>query len=99
MLRQISDTYFNDHKLDATNMSRFTLPLTMDGPNHIVRLREEAARDRRNPDTSFRNAELEVAKDIGQETVCYVTNSYEYYVAYKFVLEQSEQRQKERQSS
>ena len=53
----------------------------MDGPNQIVRLREEAARDRRNPDTSFRNAELEVAKDIGQETVRYVTNSYEYYVA------------------
>jgi len=30
-----------------------------------------------------------VAKDIGQETVQYVSNIYKYYVAYKLTLEQA----------
>jgi hypothetical protein len=36
-----------------------------------------------------------VAREIGQETVRYVSNIYKYYVAYKLVLEQSELREKQ----
>ena len=36
-----------------------------------------------------------VAREIGQETVRYVSNIYKYYVAYQLVLEQSELREKE----
>ena len=32
--------------------------------------------------------ELEVAKDIGEETVTYVDNIYKYYVAYKLTLQE-----------
>jgi len=33
--------------------------------------------------------ELVVAKDVGQETVQYVSNIYEYYVAYKLTSEEA----------
>lgn len=97
MLRQISDTYFKNDKLDALNRTLFTFASYNAGPNRIVRLREQAARDGLNPDLWFGNVELEVAKEIGQETVRYVSNIYKYYVAYKLILEQSKQRENERQ--
>jgi hypothetical protein len=34
-----------------------------------------------------------VAKDIGQETVQYVSNIYKYYVAYKMAVEQKQVRE------
>ena len=37
--------------------------------------------------------ELEVAKDIGQETVTYVNNIYKYYIAYKLTVEQNQETQ------
>jgi membrane-bound lytic murein transglycosylase MltF len=98
MLRQISDTYFNDSKLDPLNRTLFTFAAYNAGPNRITRLREKAARDGLNSDLWFGNVELEVAKDVGQETVRYVSNIYKYYVAYKLILEESEEREKERQS-
>jgi membrane-bound lytic murein transglycosylase MltF len=98
MLREIADNYFKDEKIDALNRTLFTFASYNAGPNRIVRLREEAAKDGLNPDEWFGNVELEVAKNIGQETVRYVSNIYKYYVSYKLILEQSEERAKERQS-
>ena len=37
----------------------------------------------------FGNVELVAAKDVGQETVQYVSNIYKYYVAYKLTLEET----------
>jgi hypothetical protein len=37
------------------------------------------------------------AKDIGQETVTYVSNIYKYYVTYKLALEQHAIREKAKQ--
>ena len=39
-----------------------------------------------DPNKWFGNVELMVAKDVGQETVTYVSNIYRYYVAYKLAL-------------
>jgi membrane-bound lytic murein transglycosylase MltF len=98
MLRMISDTYFKDNKLDALNRTLFTFAAYNAGPTRIARLREKAAHDGLNPDLWFGNVELEVAQDVGQETVRYVSNIYKYYVAYKLVLEQEQEREKMRQS-
>lgn len=98
MLREIADNYFKDEKIDALNRTLFTFASYNAGPNRIVRLREKAAKDGLNPDEWFGNVELEVAKDVGQETVRYVSNIYKYYVSYKLILEQAEEREKERQS-
>jgi membrane-bound lytic murein transglycosylase MltF len=98
MLREIADNYFKDEKIDALNRTLFTFASYNAGPNRIVRLREKAASDGLNPNEWFGNVELEVAKDIGQQTVRYVSNIYKYYVSYKLISEQAEEREKERQT-
>lgn len=59
------------------------------GPTRIARLRKQAATDGLDPNKWLGNVELVVARDIGQETVEYVSNIYKYYVAYKLTLAQS----------
>ena len=39
-----------------------------------------------------------VAKDIGQETVQYVSNIYKYYVAYKMAVEQKQVREADKKT-
>jgi len=95
MLREIEDKYFKDERLDALNKTLFTLASYNAGPNRIASLREKAATEGLNPDEWFGNVEFVVAREIGQQTVRYVSNIYKYYVAYKLILEQSELREKE----
>lgn len=89
MMRHIADTYFNDDKLDALNKTLMTFASYNAGPSRIARLRKKAASEGLDPDQWFGNVELVVAKDVGQQTVQYVSNIYKYYVAYKLTLEES----------
>lgn len=41
----------------------------------------------------FNNVELVVAKEVGREPVQYVSNIFEYYVAYKLVVERARDRE------
>jgi membrane-bound lytic murein transglycosylase MltF len=88
MLRDIADTYFKDPKLDALDKTLMVFASYNAGPTRISRLRKKAAADGLNPNEWFGNVELVVAKDVGQETVQYVSNIYKYYVAYKLTLEE-----------
>ncbi len=90
MLRNIADTYFNDPKLDALNKTLMVFASYNAGPNRVARLRKQALTEGLDPNQWFGNVELVAAKDIGQETVQYVSNIYKYYVAYKLTLEQSQ---------
>jgi membrane-bound lytic murein transglycosylase MltF len=92
MMRNIADTYFNDPGIDQLNKTLFTFASYNAGPNRIVRLRQKAKDDGLDPNKWFGNVELEVAKDVGQETVNYVSNIYKYYVAYKLTAEQNQQK-------
>ena len=89
MLRNIADTYFKDPKLDALNKTLMVFASYNAGPNRIARLRKQALREGLDPNQWFGNVELVAAKDIGQETVQYVSNIYKYYIAYKLTLEKS----------
>lgn len=93
MLRNITDTYFNDPGIDQLNKTLFTFASYNAGPNRIARLRKKATEDGLDPNIWFGNVELEVAKDIGQETVTYVSNIYKYYIAYKLTVEQNQEKQ------
>jgi membrane-bound lytic murein transglycosylase MltF len=97
MLRHITDTYFNDPGIDATNKTLFTFAAYNAGPARVAKLRSMATKQGLNPDVWFGNVELMAAKDIGQETVQYVSNIYKYYVAYKTTLEQNVIREKAKQ--
>ena len=89
MLRDIADTYFKDPKIDPLNRTLMVFASYNAGPTRISRLRRKAGADGLNPNQWFGNVELVVAKDVGQETVQYVSNIYKYYVAYKLTLEES----------
>ena len=92
MMRNIEDTYFNDPGIDPVNKTLFVFASYNAGPNRIVRLRKKAQTDGLDPNKWFGNVELEVAKDVGQETVNYVSNIYKYYVAYKLAAQDKQQR-------
>jgi membrane-bound lytic murein transglycosylase MltF len=89
MMRNIADTYFNDPKLDPLNKILMTYASYNAGPNRIADLRERAASQGLNPNRWFGDVELIVSRDVGEQTVQYVSNIYKYYVAYKLTLEES----------
>jgi membrane-bound lytic murein transglycosylase MltF len=93
MMRNMADTYFNDPGIDQLNKTLMTFASYNAGPNRIARLRKKAVEDGLDPNVWFGNVELEVAKDIGQETVTYVSNIYKYYIAYKLTVEQNQEKQ------
>jgi membrane-bound lytic murein transglycosylase MltF len=98
MLRDIEDRYFNDPKIDPVDKTLMVFASYNAGPNRIARLRNQAASEGLDPNKWFNNVELMVAKDIGQETVTYVSNIYKYYVAYKLALAQAQKQGKAAQS-
>jgi len=89
MMRNIADTYFNDPKLDPLNKILMTFASYNAGPNRIADLRKRAEGEGLDPNRWFGNVELIVARDVGEQTVQYVSNIYKYYVAYKLTLEES----------
>lgn len=98
MLAHITNTYFNDPGIDQMNKTLFTFAAYNAGQNRIVRLRKVAQVQGLDPNLWFGRVELVVAKDIGQETVQYVSNIYKYYVAYKMTLEQQVTREQAKQT-
>jgi membrane-bound lytic murein transglycosylase MltF len=93
MLRNIEDQYFNDPQLDPVDKTLMVFASYNAGPNRIARLRKQAAEQGLDPNKWFGNVELMVAKDVGQETVTYVSNIYKYYIAYRLASKQAETRQ------
>jgi membrane-bound lytic murein transglycosylase MltF len=98
MLNNIVTTYFSDPAIDEVNKTLFTFASYNAGPSRIVRLRKKAEQDGLNPNKWFGNVELEVAEEVGEETVTYVDNIYKYYVAYKLAAERTREVQKDRAS-
>ena len=90
VLRTISDTYFNDPKIDPVNRLLLTFAAYNAGPTRIAALRKKAPAQGLDPNKWFGNVELLVSQSVGPVTVEYVSNIYKYYVAYKLVLEQGE---------
>jgi membrane-bound lytic murein transglycosylase MltF len=90
VLRDISDNYFNDPKIDPVNRLLFTFAAYNAGPNRIADLRKKAPAAGLDPNKWFGNVELLVAQSVGPVTVQYVSNIYKYYVAYKLVVEQGQ---------
>ena len=89
MLRDIQKRYFDDPGLDLTNKTLMTFAAYNAGPSRISGLRKKAKDEGLDPNQWFGSVELVVAKDVGQETVQYVSNIYKYYVAYKLTQEQA----------
>jgi len=83
----IRKTYLDDPALDDFNQTAMAFASYNAGPNRISEIRQKAAARGLNPDVWFENVELIAAREIGSETVDYVSNIFKYYVAYKLSLE------------
>ena len=96
-LRFIIEQYYRDEPMDEGNRMLFGFASYNAGPARIKGLRKKAAAMGLDPNRWFYNVEVVAAKEIGRETVQYVSNIYKYYVAYRLVfanLEKKEQLRK-----
>ncbi|GAA4891944.1 transglycosylase SLT domain-containing protein [Ferrimonas pelagia] len=85
--------YFADDALTEFNRMIFAMAAYNAGPNRINRLRREAAQRGLDPNVWFNNVEDLVAAQVGTEPVNYVANIYRYFVTYKRVLKEREERE------
>ncbi len=88
----LRDRYFAEEPMDPPNKMFFTLACYNAGPAKISQLREAAGRMHLDPDIWFDNVEIAAAREIGLETVQYVSNIYKYYIAYRMVVEADKQK-------
>jgi membrane-bound lytic murein transglycosylase MltF len=86
-LNFIMENYFKDAQMNRINRGLFAFASYNAGPNRIAKLRKQAEAEGLNPNVWFNNVELVAAKEIGAETVTYVSNIYKYYIAYRMMAE------------
>ena len=98
-LNFIRNRYFNDPEMDDMNKTLFALAAYNAGPARITRLRNKAEQQGYDPNKWFDNVEMIAAKEIGRETVQYVTNILKYYVVYRLSLIRVLQRQEAREQT
>src|SRR5262245_27774321 len=91
-LRHIADQYFDDPGIDSVNRHLFAFAAYNAGPTRIQELRRKTAARRLDPNRWFGNVEQLAAREIGRETVQYVSNIYKYYIAYTMAAELEEAR-------
>lgn len=84
-LRFLCNRYFNDPAIDPLNQVLFSFAAYNAGPAKIRKLRKQTLKAGRDPNVWFDNVEVAAAKQIGRETVQYVSNIYKYYFAYRML--------------
>jgi membrane-bound lytic murein transglycosylase MltF len=92
-LRWIYDKYYKDDpKITQVDKVLFTFASYHAGPGKVAALRLRAAKMELDPNVWFHNVEVVAAKVIGRETVQYVGNIYKYYLAYRQIGKQRQER-------
>ncbi len=86
----LHDRYFADEAMDTFNQLMFTFASYNAGPARVRRLRDAAVEMNLDPNEWFGNVEVVAARQIGRETVQYVSNIAKYYVAYRLIEAQRE---------
>jgi membrane-bound lytic murein transglycosylase MltF len=92
-MRFVRDQFFEMEPMDDLDKGLFTFAAYNAGPGPIRQLRRQAEKRGLNPNVWFGNVERIASERIGRETVTYVSNIYEYYVAYKLMADERERRQ------
>ena len=93
-IRFMVNKYYAKEPMTDTNKLLFAFAAYNAGPGRVHSLRMEAAQKGLDPNVWIDNVEMIAAARIGTETVTYVANIYKYYIAYKLVAEQDEERSK-----
>jgi len=82
-MRFIIDQYFSDPGIDSLNQHLLALASYNAGPARIAGFRRKAKARGLNPNIWFDNVEIIAAREIGRETVQYVSNIYKFYASYR----------------
>jgi membrane-bound lytic murein transglycosylase MltF len=82
-LKFIADRYFADSTIDRLNRGLFALAAYNAGPGRVRQLRAKASAAGLDANVWFGNVEVIAAREIGRETVDYVSNIYKYYTVYR----------------
>jgi membrane-bound lytic murein transglycosylase MltF len=93
-IRFMVDKYFANEPMTDTDKLLFAFAAYNAGPGRVHALRVEAAQKGLDPNVWVDNVEMIAAARVGMETVNYVANIYKYYIAYKLVAQQEEERSK-----
>jgi membrane-bound lytic murein transglycosylase MltF len=94
-IRFMMDKYFlEETEMSLLNKGLFTFAAYNAGPARIAQLRKIAAERGLDRNVWFNNVEVVAAEKIGRETVTYVSNIYKYYLGYKLLTEQAQERAK-----
>jgi membrane-bound lytic murein transglycosylase MltF len=86
-LRFVIDRYYQDTVMSPLEQETFALASYNAGPARIAGLRRQARAAGLDPNRWFGNVEVIAAREIGRETVDYVSNIYKYYLAFRMVNE------------
>ena len=92
-LRFMRDRYFENEQMDNLNKMLFSFASYNAGPAKVSQLRRQAQKKGLDPNIWFRNVEIIAARQIGRETVQYVSNIFKYYVAYRLILDKLESKE------
>jgi len=95
-LRFVINQYFRDEEMDRLNKGLFAMASYNAGPARVAGLRRRAVAAGLDPNKWFNNVEIVAAREIGRETVDYVSNIYKYYIAYRGVAHVGERRARAR---
>jgi membrane-bound lytic murein transglycosylase MltF len=98
-MRFMMDQYFANEPMDRVNKTLFTFAAYNAGPGRLRRLRKETAKRGLDPNVWINNVEVVASEKIGREIVTYVSNIYKYYIAYKLITEDAEERRKAREAA
>jgi membrane-bound lytic murein transglycosylase MltF len=93
-IRFMVDKYFANEPMTDTNQLLLAFAAYNAGSGRVHALRVEAAQKGFDPNVWIDNVEVIAAARVGMETVTYVANIYKYYIAYKLVAQQEEERSK-----
>ena len=96
-LRFLRDTYVGEEPSDPMERALFALASYNAGPARVAALRKKAAALGFDPNRWFENVEVVAAREIGRETVQYVSNIFKYFIAYKLVVDQKALREEAKQ--
>ena len=91
-LRFMIDRYYEDAPMTRINKGLFAVASYNAGPARVAALRRKAEAQGLDPNVWFGNVEVVAAREIGSETVQYVSNIYKYYVAYTLLQQQADAR-------
>jgi len=98
-LRFIIEQYYKNEPMSDVNKMLFGFASYNAGPARIRGLRKKASAMGLDPNVWFYNVEVAAAREIGRETVQYVSNIYKYYTSYRLVFAQEEKKDQLRKKS